>query len=180
MDTELWAIIHDAVKIGLGALIGGGFSVGVMLLNTNRVASENLASKRRDHLRELTRRFSVLHTIFFKRFSSLSALLDPDLAESTAPEEDEEFKKLFAEVQEEWEMEGETEFLRGLLELHELEAELCLLGAPEISETMEAYRNAVTWATDYESGDSLDGRESAIISSRAKLMVQLMKFYKEG
>ena len=180
MNPELWPIIHDAVKIGLGGLIGGGFSLGVMLLNSKRVASENLADKRRDHLRELTRRFSVLHTIFFERFSSLSALIDPDLAETCAPEEDEEFKKLFQEVQEEWEMEGETKFLRGLLELHELEAELCLLGAPDISETMEAYRNSVTWATDYESGESLTGREAVIMGSRAKLMVQLMQFYKEG
>lgn len=180
MSPEVAEIVHDAVKIGLGAVIGGGFTIWATNLASKRRREEDLVAKRRDHILDITKRFSRLHTLFTDHWSSkISALIFEH-------DESEDAKTLKEWIEEEL-FEREPEIYEGLTELHELEAEVCLLGAPDIAEVLERYRYAVTGVGDLpevaevtQKEAILELQQKSIMEARATFVVHLMAFYKSG
>ena len=75
MANEWIPVVSDAVKIGLGAIIGGGFSLFSAWFASNRKLRESQVADRRQQLREITAEISRIHTLFIHKSTTISATL---------------------------------------------------------------------------------------------------------
>lgn len=173
-------IIHDAVKIGLGAFIGGVFAIIGTHFASRRRIREDLISKRRDHLIEMTREFSRLHTMFTDQWSHrISAI-------AFEKEPDASARDLVLAIEEAL-LEREPEIYEGLLALHELEAQLCVIGYPLLSHLVEQYRFSATEIGSLSSdGDAeqreqaLEAHQNSLMQARANILAVMTMSYQEG
>ena len=174
---EWITIAHDAVKIGLGAAIGGGFTLLTTNLASKRKREENLVDTRRERLLEITKRFSRLHTLFTNQWASqiTAFALEHDEAEGA---------QQLNELIEEELFENQPVIYKGICDLHELEAELCLLGAPSIADMLEQYRFLATSLGEYpeeakttDKEAVMDFQQKALVKARTDFMINLMAFF---
>jgi DNA repair ATPase RecN len=143
MPNEWIPVVSDAVKIGLGAIIGGGFSLFAAWFSSNRKLRESQVTDRRQQLREITAEMSRIHTLFLHNSSSIAAALQLNDSRTKSA-------KALRDAIEEHLMELSPEIESALHKLHELEAQLCLMGFEPVSAHVEAYRFALTGITELD------------------------------
>lgn len=143
MANEWIPVVSDAVKIGLGAIIGGGFSLMAAWFASNRKLRESQVTDRRQQLREITAEISRIHTLFVHNSSTIAATLQLNDSRTKSA-------KVLRNAIEEHLMELSPEVENALHKLHELEAQLCLIGFESVSAIVEAYRFALTGITDLD------------------------------
>ena len=180
MSPEWFPIIHDAVKIGLGALIGGTFSLWTSRITSRHRNKEDLTSKRRERLVELSRELAQLHTLFVAQWATTIGSLSIKGQRSKGA-------KALMNILEEELFEREPEIYNALLKLHEVEAEMSLIGAFFISDAIEQYRFAVVGLHDFPEKARTEDQEvvlkfqhSHVTQKRMDVMMLMMRFYELG
>jgi hypothetical protein len=123
-------IASDSVKIGLGALIAGLFTLLGGAKTHRQKLDEEYSRRRRDSLEKLSSDFDRIALTGMERLSNWAAI--HQIGDSK------EGKNLAAAV--ESELMTDATMLKCLYELHSIEARLALLGFPHIAEAVEAYR----------------------------------------
>ncbi len=129
-------IVADTVKIGLGALIGGTFAIWTQKLSSKDRLRESFVLSRRERLTEISREFARIHNMILHNWIS-----EHGAGEVTQSEEE---KQALLEIMQEANDCTDMDAAGATARLHELEAEMCLLGAPELAQLMENYRIELT------------------------------------
>jgi DNA repair ATPase RecN len=180
MTNEWIPVISDAVKIGLGAIIGGGFSLMSAWFVSNRKLRESQVTDRRQQLREITAELSRIHTLFLHNSSTLAAALPLNDSRTKSA-------KALRDAIEEHLMELSPEVESALHKLHELEAQLCLMGFESVSALVEAYRFALTSITNLDDSATTadkalfcDAYETQIMEARLITLRTLADAYKNA
>lgn len=75
MANEWIPVVNDVVKIGLGAIIGGGFSLFAAWFASNRKLRESQVTDNRQQLREITAEISRIQTLFSYNSSTIASAL---------------------------------------------------------------------------------------------------------
>lgn len=127
-------VASDAVKIGLGAIIGGVFALLASRMAHQQKLTEEYSRRRRDILEKLAERFDYIAQVGIQRAAHLSALCSVKPLKTR-----EEIAKMVAEAEG-----GKDSTMDYLIELHSIEAKLALLAFSHISEVLEEYRMLFT------------------------------------
>lgn len=168
-----WIEVADsAVKIGLGALIGGAASYLSTRMTHDRGARAEYAKRRRDLLEKVLEMMNH----FEKKYRHQKALFD-SLSQALAPDERTEMQAEFNKMDQELRVEFE-----GFADASGI---LLMLGASEAELLLDEYREATNDWYDRSfpgrgaaSGPSLDELREKIIAKRGAVMAALAELYR--
>jgi len=142
-----WIDVCDsAIKIGLGALIGGGFTLASTLFSSRRKLAEALTTDKRAQMLKISDEICEIHTMFLDHASTLAAFLPAFELKGKS-------HKAIREIVEQHLFEQSPELQRAMFRLHEIEARLCVLGFEPIAAVLEDYRIRLTDITVLDAGD---------------------------
>ncbi len=163
MKTEFIPVVHDAVKIGLGALIGGVFALLGTWLASKRKLHERVVERRQDSLEEIATDLEHIHAIVIDKSSVLSA------AEITEQDSNPDAVRHIMESEQD---RTSDSFEQALYDLHTIEARLCLLGHESTSAMVEKYRTHISLILDLE--DTLEREEGPVLEDVRAFQQQAM------
>lgn len=122
-------VASDAVKIGLGAIVGGIFALLAALTAHHHKKSEEYTRRRRDKLEQIASEFGVVSLNGLTKAASLCSYFSSNIPDGALYE------------QLEHELAEKQTPMKCLTDLHSIEAQLALLGFPHIAELVEDYRH---------------------------------------
>jgi hypothetical protein len=169
-----WAeVASDAVKIGLGALIGGAFGLYGMIKTHRLQLNAEYARRRRDGLERVATEFDKVAISGMNQAAAYVAYSETLLEEEVS----DEVIKAFAE-----DLVRNKPLGKCLEELHTLEAKTALLGYPEIAEELETYRHALTTLNLKEAASlqNVTDMTDKIRFQRTLIFTMLAKGYREA
>jgi phage host-nuclease inhibitor protein Gam len=125
MDPALIALASDAIKIGLGAAVGGLFAVLGAGFQHRRSLQAEYNKRVRDTIEQLAERFEKTNSFYLERLA---------IAETGELQPEHRDKALWGALQ--WKYRDFS------VDLHQMEGRLALLDAIEIANVVQKYRRA--------------------------------------
>lgn len=148
-------IASDAVKIGLGAVIGGLFAFFTANQSHKHRKQEEYSKRRRDQLEKISESFDKVSCYALEFVSAILAVSGARLPKKAK-------ESLLIDSGHD-PIESHEIFMTHLTDLHSIEARLALLALPHIAEEVESYRHALSNV----STNGVGGRSNA--SERAEI-----------
>ena len=173
-DTKTWIDVADtAVKIGLGALLGGAFAVWVAFLNNKSQASKVYLERKRCIIESVVGEVDLFHGAAAFYWANLSnAVFKRDSNNRLSHAETEELKKL------------EQQLFEGFKSLGGCSSKLLLIGEGEAETKLRGMRNAIDdffRVANIENKKcttaALDGHKKTIQEKREELYLALSKSF---
>ena len=155
----LWIeVVSDAVKIGLGALIGGIFAF-VTARQAHKIRlNEEYSRRRRDQLEKISETFERVSRFVTDHVATLNAVADIRASKKQ--------KEALLSVSGHHPIDHHEALMDALNEIHSIEARLALLALHHISEEIEKYRMMFTTASlEEEAGKESEALREELLAS---------------
>ena len=163
MTTTL-DIINDAVKIGLGALVGGGFSILVATISSSKRREEEMLKDRRERLYQISQEFIEIESraaLFLTEANLFQNKLPAALRNKIPEESYERVEIALANLNKK----AESDRLDDTIRLRSMAMGLEVIGASDAAGELRKFLKCVEKGLE----GSMDGGDSGVEQSQAEL-----------
>jgi hypothetical protein len=130
MPNEWIPVVSDAVKIGLGAVVGGVFAIGGAIKAHRLKQSEEYTRRCRDGLQQISQEFDAIAIVGTARVAALIVIYESYKDDGSG--------YLYSAIDKE--LGDAYPLTRCVKDLHSIETRLALYSFPEIAKAIEVYR----------------------------------------